>query len=267
VINSGWARGTGVIRCNDRTLIPEVYETFAPKCIALKGRALPDTTASRCIFVELQRRLLDEEIIEFEHEDNPELASLRSRLLRWTNDNAETLRTAKPAMPFINRLGANWRLPIAVSDLCSKQDGENWGSKARAAVKVIEGTTDTMSLRTRLLADIKRVFDDQLQDDLFTEQELPTQLLLDKLNGDQEAPWGTWYGRGLNANDLSSLLNGGGGKGRGHRSGASIQSKNLRYRDRDGRNQQAKGYRRKDFEDVWNRYVPKQDSSAEEAAE
>ena len=267
VINAGHTRGDGVLRCVEPDYTPKLFEVFAPKCIGMIGRKMPDSTLSRCIFIELQRRMRDEEIVEFKHEDNPELANLRSRLLRWSIDHVEILRRAKPAMPFTNRQGNNWGMLLAVSDLCSKQDDENWGSKARAAAKVIEGTTDTMSLRTRLLADIKRVFDNQLQDDLFTEQELPTQLLLDKLNDDQESPWGTWYGRGLNANDLSSLLNGGGGKGRGHRSGASIQSRNIRYRDRDGHSLQAKGYRRKDLEGDWERYVPKQDSSDEETAE
>ena len=100
VINSGHTRGQGVVRCAEPDFRPQWFKTFCPKAIGMVGRKLPATTLSRCIIVELRRRKVSEPITEkFEHKDNPELAQLRSRLLRWSIDNEDTLRGAKPSMP------------------------------------------------------------------------------------------------------------------------------------------------------------------------
>jgi hypothetical protein len=46
VINSGWTRGSGVVRCIGDNNEPHLFPTFCPKVIAMKGRRLPDTTLS-----------------------------------------------------------------------------------------------------------------------------------------------------------------------------------------------------------------------------
>ena len=102
---------------------------FAPKCIGMIGRRLPPATLSRCLIVELRRRMSDETIEKFMHQDNPELADLRSRLLRWSTDNVETLRAANPAMPFSNRQADNWRLMCAIADACTKKHGDDWAAR------------------------------------------------------------------------------------------------------------------------------------------
>ena len=82
VINSGHTRGQGVLRCVTDEHRPELFSTFAPKCIGMVGKRMPATTLGRCIVVELRRRRDDEQIIKFSHEDDSELADLRSRLRR-----------------------------------------------------------------------------------------------------------------------------------------------------------------------------------------
>lgn len=54
VINSGWTRGQGVIRCHSETHEPELFSTFAPKIVGMKGRDLEDTTLSRSIIIEMR---------------------------------------------------------------------------------------------------------------------------------------------------------------------------------------------------------------------
>ena len=49
VINSGWTRGQGVMRCDPDTNEPRRFPTFCPKAIALKGKRMPDTILSRTI--------------------------------------------------------------------------------------------------------------------------------------------------------------------------------------------------------------------------
>ena len=100
VINSGHTRGSGVLRCVGKDdKVPELFPTFAAKAIGMIGRKLPPQTLSRCIFVELRRRKRDEFVVEFKRVDDAELADLRSRLRRWSIDNQDILRDAKPSMP------------------------------------------------------------------------------------------------------------------------------------------------------------------------
>jgi hypothetical protein len=99
VINSGHTRGQGIIRCVEPDFTPQLFSTFCPKVIGMVGRKLPATTLSRCIIVELKRRKASEPIERFEHKDDNDLAQLRSRLLRWSTDNEDALRDAKPTMP------------------------------------------------------------------------------------------------------------------------------------------------------------------------
>jgi hypothetical protein len=60
VVNSGWTRGQGVVRCDPETNEPVVFSTFCPKAIAGKGKKMPDTMSSRTIFIEMKRRLKGE---------------------------------------------------------------------------------------------------------------------------------------------------------------------------------------------------------------
>jgi hypothetical protein len=92
VINSGHTRGQGVVRCIGDDKTPELFSTFCPKAIGMCGKNLPAATLSRCVFVELRRRKHDEKIERFEHKDDPDLADLRRRLLRWSMDNEDALR-------------------------------------------------------------------------------------------------------------------------------------------------------------------------------
>src|SRR5262249_40560509 len=82
IINSGHTRGQGVIRCVGDDKTPQRFQTFAPKVIGMIGRKLPPATLSRCIIIELRRRKKDEQVEKFKHQDDAELADLRSRLRR-----------------------------------------------------------------------------------------------------------------------------------------------------------------------------------------
>ena len=52
----GWTRGW-TPRCHHETNEPEFFETFGPKAIGLKGLNVPDTTLSRSIIIDMQRKL------------------------------------------------------------------------------------------------------------------------------------------------------------------------------------------------------------------
>ncbi len=242
IINSGHTRGQGVVRCVGDDQTPELFSTFCPKAIGMVGRKLPPATLGRCLIVELRRRKKDERIEKFEHKDTGELADLRRRLFRWSLDNADTLRTAKPSMPdtFDNRRADNWCVLLGIADLCSGV--EDWGDKARLAAIKPEGASDVSSIGVRLLGDIKRIFDEDGCECILSAA------LVAKLKDDPEGPWAEWSrGKGLTQNSRATLLGGGGGRGRGSRGGFGIRSVDI-HKPTHG-----KGYRRDQFLDSWAR--------------
>ena len=118
VVNSGWTRGQGVVRCDPETNEPTVFSTFCPKAIAGKGRKMPDTMTSRTIFIEMKRRLKGEKIDHFRHVDDAGFQRMRGQLARWAQDCGEKLGAALPVQPegFINRTASNWTLLFAIAD-------------------------------------------------------------------------------------------------------------------------------------------------------
>jgi putative DNA primase/helicase len=179
VVNSGWTRGQGVVRCEPETNEPKLFSTFCPKAIGLKGKKLPDTTLSRAIVVELKRKLPSETTADFGHLDDDGLALLRQKLARWEEDNAGTLADAKPIMPegFINRVAANWRLLLAIAELA----GAAWPQRARKAASALSAAETSLGIK--LLSDVRDAFAGKRA------TELTTQDLLDHLTGLEDRDW------------------------------------------------------------------------------
>jgi putative DNA primase/helicase len=199
VVNSGWTRGMGVPRCHPDTHEPEIFSTFGPKAIGMKGRSLPETTLGRSIVIEMRRKKSDERADDFEHIDDDELLTSRRLLARWAADNAKALASARPELPegFQNRLAANWRPLLAVADAA----GEEWPELARTAAKVLSNI-DTESEGTALLADIKTIFAAKAVDRLASVD------LVAALHGLEGRPWAE-FGRGekpISPNQLARLL-------------------------------------------------------------
>jgi Protein of unknown function (DUF3631)/Primase C terminal 2 (PriCT-2) len=241
VYNSGWARGTGVLRCVGDDHTPKLFEVFTPRALGLKGKNLPDTTESRCIALEMKRKLPDETVADFAHMDDAIFAMLRRKLARWAGDNWEALSKAQPQIPagFHNRTRRNWWLLLAVAELA----GADWADQARKAASSIEGVRDVGDVEVELLSDIKAIFDACGFD------EISTAALIEKLAEDEERPWATWAkgGKAITANHLWRLLR------KYSIASEEVYPKGVR----------AKGYRRARFEEAWERYLmPKKTPSA-----
>ena len=89
--------------------------------------------------------------------------------------------------------------------------------------------------RLLLLADIKEVFEEN-------EAAIFSKELITRLAKLEDRPWGNWYGRSITQTDISKLLRDFGNR-----------SKTVRICD-----ETAKGYKRKQFEDDWKRYLPQE---------
>jgi putative DNA primase/helicase len=234
VYNSGWTRGTGVPRCIGDNHVPKLFATFCPKVLGLKGKNLPDTTASRCIIIELKRKLPSEEAQDFAHVDDDALATLRRKLARWGDDNWEGLAKAQPQIPagFDNRIRRNWWVLLAAAELA----GADCAERARKAATAMEGVQDLTDTEIELLRDIKAVFDAD------GSAEISTKALITALSADEERPWATFAkGKPVTDRQIARML----GKYR-------IKSDDVRPNG-----VHAKGYQRVRFEDVWARYLPK----------
>jgi hypothetical protein len=233
VINSGWTRGASVPRCIGDDKVPHAFPTFCPKAIGLKGKRLPDTTLSRSIIIEMQRKRATDRVEHFRSIDDPGLAELRQQLLRWAIDNVGSLKDDEPVMPagFDNRLGDNWRLLLAIADQAS---GE-WPDKARHAAQVLSKVVDTASTGARLLADIKTAFD-QAKVDFMSSGEL-----VEKLTAECDSHWSEWKsGKPITQAQLARLL-----RPFGIAPDRVRLPPDLRVR----------GYQRASFEDAWDRYL------------
>jgi Protein of unknown function (DUF3631) len=229
LFNSGWTRGSGVPRINPDTLEPEVFPTFAPKIIGMKGRKLPDTTLGRAIVLEMQRKLRGDEVEDFEHLDDAELRMLRGQFARWAADNLESLRRARPAVPesFYNRVACNWRPLLAVADLA---DGD-WPGRAREAAVALTGK-EPGTVYAETLAAIKTLFGDKER--MFSED------VVRELHAIEGGPWAEWgrSGKPISQNALARLLK-------------PIAPEQMRIG-----HENKKGYERAKFQDVFDRYLP-----------
>ena len=234
VFNSGWTRGQGVPRCDPDTNEPRMYSTFCPKAIAMKGRKLPDTTLSRCIIIELKRKLPKESADDFEHLDDVELSDLRRQLARWANDNAAALCNAKPDIPpgFYNRVKANWKLLLAIAEAACG----DWKQRAQQAAGAIEQVKEGFepSFGVRLLQAMQAVLKPDIEC-------LLSKDVIAALIEDPEQPWLEYNnGKPITQKQLARLL-------------GQYQIKSCNVRPSVG--PQGKGYRRTDFEEAWERYA------------
>ena len=240
VVNSGWTRGSGIIRCDPDTNEPVLYSTFTPKALGMKGRRLPDTTLSRSIIITMRPRRPDdpaEYIDDFNHTDNETFARLRSQIMRWTNDNADALGTMAPATPsgFHNRRRANWKMLLAIAE----RAGGEWKAAAWKAALAIEAVHETFdpSIGVQLLQAIRDAFAEQATDRITSE------VLVAGLTSDQTGPWAS-YGKSqkpISQNGVARLLKPFGIKPRTVRFPASNT---------------AKGYHRSWFNDAFDRHLP-----------
>jgi hypothetical protein len=238
LLNAGNRRGVRVPRCagaqRDRL---EEFEVYCPKALAGIGR-LPDTVADRSVAVALKRRAPGERIDRFRRRDvEPEAVELRECVQAWAEACDEYLAYARPDLPeqLDDRALDAWEPLLALADLA----GGEWPQRARQAALELsgDGARGDESLGVRLLADLRRVFDDRDVDRLATAD------LLDALRADDEAPWQS-YGRGdkpLAPSGLARLLR-----------PFEVRPRTVRLDD----GTTPKGYLRASLEDAWTRYLP-----------
>jgi hypothetical protein len=235
LLNAGNRVGVRVPRCAgaQRDKLEE-FDVYCPKALAGIGR-LPDTIADRAIPLELKRRAPDEPIERFRRRDvEPDALILSARVADWTEPNRDYLAGLRPVLPeeLEDRAADAWEPLLALAELA----GGKWPDRARRAALALSTVADEDdSLGVRLLADIRRVFEERAPDSIATAD------LLAALADDEEAPWATLQrgDRPLTARRLASLL-------------SPYKIRPRKWREE---GETVRGYRRRDFVDAWGRYL------------
>lgn len=182
MVNAGCKPGGQAGRCIGDNQEPRLFSCHAPMALAGIG-SLPGTIEDRAIKVLMRRRTRSEKIQPIDDATRATAERLQAEAARWARDHASGLRAARPDMgSLINRGADRWRALYAVADLA----GGEWRERARAAQVAITGADndDSDSVDERLLADVKRIFEDVLPT-----TELPTADIVDLLVAMQERPW------------------------------------------------------------------------------
>lgn len=233
VLNSGHNRTTAkVLRTVGDEHEPMVFSTWSPKVIALIGE-LPDTLRDRALVVVLKRKLPGEQVQPLRVDAGDSFLPLRRQLARWSADRLPDLRNFEPAIPagLNDRAADNWRHLIAIADLA----GGNWPERARkAALAISGGADDDGSVACILLADIRDVFTAVATDRLSSAD------LVARLVEREDRPWVEWRGgKPMTVRQLARQLD-----------PFSIAPGTIRVG-----NATPKGYRLKQFEDAFSRYL------------
>ncbi|MEV6601360.1 DUF3631 domain-containing protein [Actinoplanes sp. NPDC051346] len=231
LLNAGHQRNRPALRWNNNRDQAEKIDTFCMAALAGIGQ-MPDTIEDRAVVVRMRRRAPGETVAPYrEKRDGPQLRKLAADLTAWLRPHLPALELAEPPMPLEDRAADTWEPLVAIADLAAG----DWPDRARHAAETLTAERDgnaPASERVRLLTDCRTAFADY--------DAMPTQALLDHLNGDDEAPWSEQGPTGLTAMKLGVILR-----------EYDIKSEAISFGPPTGR---AKGYQRAAFEDAWGRY-------------
>jgi len=240
LLAAGHRQGQGAVRVVGLgpALKTRKFDVFGPKAIALIGRPT-DVILDRGIEIRMQRRAPYEQVERFRlRRVRAEAEELRSKIEKWVvaNRKAVTLGYEQIEPPaFLNdRAADNWAPLFAIIQVA---DPSRLPELERCAAILSGGGVpeDVESLGIRLLADIRRVFEERGVD------RLPTSQLIEALAELEESPWGNWHGpgRAITPHGLARLL---------HPFG--VQPRKWREGERTIR-----GYIIEDLKDVFMRYL------------
>jgi hypothetical protein len=256
IVNSGFERGTTVPRV---ILEPkrkiEYFDVFGPMMlVGIDKSNLPDTIADRSIQIRLKRRVGSELVEAYRPRTKAaEGLALQERLQQWAEAVRDKARELdNPIFPpgVEDRNADKWEALFIVADVADVTDVTRdtfvtakiggWGARVRqAALDFLreEQDAEPASNSELILKNLSDIFEENQSG----ADRYKTVTLLDRLTNIDEAPWSSFeYGKPLSGRGLARLLRPYG-----------IKPTTLRF----GPTEEAKGYRRADFEDAFKRYL------------
>lgn len=240
ILNSGYRRGTRVHRVggSNNTQL-ETFRVFCPKAFAGLHRLPVAALASRCLRIEVVRRRQEEAGGDFIYEDEQQIAApLAERLRRWTESVADRLNDKPDSIPGVRDRKWEAVRPLAA---IAQAAGGDWPARLQRAVVAIinDEPVEEASDGLKLLTDIREIF---LHAD---EQRIRTSDIVRRLAAMEESPWGDLDGRPIDGRRLARLLR-----------PYKIRPATVWAPTSSGPRPNAKGYKREQFEDAWERFLP-----------
>lgn len=240
ILNSGHTRDTAcVIRCEGEDNRPKEFSTWAPKVIAGIGK-LAATLHDRSITIAMRRKMPSERVAKLRAQDTDAFVMLRRKALRWTGDNLEQLKAARPKIPEVlnDRAADNWEPLLAIAELA----GGEWPTLAQNAATALSKDVDGDTIKTQLLVDIRTAFGNL--------EQITTKALVEALIADESKPWGAFgkAGKPITGHAIARLL----------------KDFGIRPGDIWIEGASARGYRRSALAEAWDLYVPAQEGSKSE---
>jgi Protein of unknown function (DUF3631) len=160
ILNGGYRRGAKVYRCTTFGKKVETEELDAFAAVAVAGlRNLPDTLASRSIFIRMKRRAPDEQVESFRHRYHaPQEQPIKDALEEWCMEHQREIAFAEPELPqgIEDRKADCWEPLLAIADIA----GGDWPERARAAAVHLSNKSSDESITTgvELLDHIREAF-------------------------------------------------------------------------------------------------------------
>ncbi|MEC5200268.1 hypothetical protein RCH21_002511 [Arthrobacter sp. PL16] len=234
LLNSGYRKGAtaGRAAVRGREVVTEEWPSFC--AVALAGlNQLPDTLMTRSVVIPMKRRRPGQRVQPYRRRVNGTAAAeLRDRLADFAADVRVGVAEAWPDLPkgIEDRDADIWEPLLSVADAA----GGHWPVTARAAAvfMVAKAKEKPATLGIQLLGDIRAVLGDL--------DRMTTADLLEELHGLENAPWRSIRGEPIDPRFLARTL-----------TKYEIPTNNT-IRTEAGT---AKGYRRRDFADAFERYL------------
>jgi hypothetical protein len=237
LINAGFEAGGAVVRSESTgdSYKPKMFPVFCPKSIAgiALERHLPDSTRSRCLQINMRRKLPGETVERLRYAEPELFDTLRAKIARFALDNAKQIRQARPRLPdeLGDRAQDGWEALLAIAS-CARQE---WLERAtRAAIELSGNADDAGSVSNELLADIREVFAKKRVGKICSAD------LISALTTNGDMGWGSYNrGKPLTARQLAKQLGAYG-----------IKPSNLRFQSAT-----LKGYTLAAFTEAFTRYL------------
>jgi putative DNA primase/helicase len=233
ILNAGHTRDSAyVVRTVGDDHEPALFNVWGAKALAGIGN-LADTIMDRSVILELRRKLPHESAERLRYAEEGLFPALAAKLARFAEDYRHAVRVARPHLPesLNDRAQDNWEPLMCIAAVA----GGEWPELARkAALKLSSDDSSLHSVGTELLEDIRGIFEAREID------RITTKMLLFELCRDEEKRWTTFNkGNSISARQVARVLKGYG-----------IQSGTIRTAT-----ENAKGYKREPFEEVFKRYL------------
>jgi hypothetical protein len=241
ILNAGFSRGEGSVwRCvGQGSKQDEVaFPVFGPKVVIGIGRLMPETVHDRSIVIRLQKATKATTLEKLRERRPPADAEpLKARVSAWATDHLEVLKEVEPLLPDeLDARGQDIAEPlIAIADLLG------CGTDARAAIVALRtGESADNEDSLVLLRDIRT---------FFTSERMASNDVLHALVEIEGSPWAARWAderdRKKAPTQLARMLR-----------EFDIRPHKLRLA---GHETSTRGYRRTDFDDAFERYLPPSD--------